>query len=403
MRAGEAPPTSGLAPRFADLFARGDLAGLERAIAEYAGTSAAILTCSGTAALFIALEYLKRDSPARTVVVPAYTCPLVVFSARRAGLQVIACDTVKGGLDLDLDHLGQLAGKDTLAVVPTHYGGALTGVAAVRAAVRLLAPGAAIVEDAAQAFGARVGGMAAGLAGDIGFYSFAAGKGLTLYEGGALVARDPSLIANLRTIADETVPDNPAFELRRSFEFAAYHCFYNPLGLRWSYGIPRRFWLACKDEVRAASDHFSEPIPIHRVSAWRAGVATAALGRYREHLAATRRRFGELSEMLGAIPDIDVHRPRPLFEPTGTFVFVTFSSQQRCSRALGLLWRSRFGVSKLFAHAIPDYPYLAGKVTPSETPNARDFAGRTLTVTTSPMLTPTSVEHIVRAIAAAAA
>ena len=38
-------------------------------------------------------------------------------------------DTVKGGLDLDLDHLGQLAGEDTLAVVPTHYGGALTDVA----------------------------------------------------------------------------------------------------------------------------------------------------------------------------------------------------------------------------------------------------------------------------------
>ncbi len=46
----------------------------------------------------------------------------------------------------------------------------------------------------------------------------------------------------------------------------------------------------------------------------------------------------------------------------------------------------RLGVSKLFARAIGDYPGIASLMTPSPTPNARDLAARTLTVSTSPYL-----------------
>ena len=76
------------------------------------------------------------------------------------------------------------------------------------------------------------------------------------------------------------------------------------------------------------------------------------------------------------------------------FLFVTLPTAGRCRRVLDRLWSSRLGVTKLFARALGDYEYLARKLQPSDTPNARDLAARTLTITTSPWLGEPDVERI---------
>ncbi|MFQ9867310.1 MAG: hypothetical protein ACLRWP_10155 [Bilophila wadsworthia] len=63
------------------------------------------------------------------------------------------------------------------------------------------------------------------------------------------------------------------------------------------------------------------------------------------------------------------------------FFMVLMPDRERRDRALGALWRSGLGVSKLFVRALPDYPYLAGAVEGGPCPAARDLAGRMLTVT----------------------
>ncbi len=304
MIAGEMPPTSGLPPRFGDLFGKPTEA-FDEAVAAFVGAPSALITCSGTAAMVIAFTALGRKSRRRTVIVPGYTCPLVPLAAARAGLTVVACDTLPGSFELDLDRLAQLANDDTLCVVPTHYGGALTDVARVTAVVKKLAPDAAILEDTAQAFGARWQGVSAGLAGDIGIFSFAAGKGLTLFEGGAMVCRDPALMLELRAVADELLPLDPVFELRRAVELVGYHLAYNPVGLRLVYGRPRRYWLTRGDEIRACADDIPEVIPLHRVSLWRQALGARALRRLPAHLAETRRIFAEIgcaSRICQALP-----------------------------------------------------------------------------------------------------
>jgi len=50
------------------------------------------------------------------------------------------------------------------------------------------------------------------------------------------------------------------------------------------------------------------------------------------------------------------------------------------------LWTAGLGVSRLFIHALPDYPYLAAQLGPADVPNARDFAARMLTISNSPWL-----------------
>src|SRR5438132_1456732 len=73
--------------------------------------------------------------------------------------------------------------------------------------------GAAVIEDAAQSLGAMHRGTPVGTIGDVGFYSLAAGKGLTLYEGGVLVARDAGLRRQLRETSERIVPRRLGWEL----------------------------------------------------------------------------------------------------------------------------------------------------------------------------------------------
>jgi len=386
---GEVAPSAGLAPRAGDLLAASDGGTLEQAICQELGLPDIEIVGTGTAALVIALSYLRRRSPCRSkVVIPAFTCPLVVSAVAAAGLSGVACDTVAGGFGLDPEHLARLVDADTLAVLPTHYGGVLTDVERVRAIATAIAPDVSIVEDAAQAFGATWRGQSVGLIGDIGLFSFGAGKGFTIYKGGALVARDPTIMAGLRTLAAELTADSPLAEARRALSLLGYHAFYNPLGLRAVYGARKRFWLARGNEIRAADDEVPRSVAMHRVGAWRKAVGRAALGRLPAHLAASRERFARLAQRLAAIPALQVHLPVAGAEPSATCLFVTLPHAPASEAMIRRLWASRLGVTKMFSRAIVDYPALRAVVHRTETPHARALAATTLTLSTGASFTP---------------
>ncbi len=165
------------------------------------------IECSGTAALVVALTALSEQEPGRDeIIAPAYTCPLVALAAAHCGLRLRVCDLRPASLDLCPNALAALCGPRTLAVLPTHLAGRVTDVAPVRALAH--AAGARVIEDAAQALGAREqGGACIGTTGsDMVFFSLAVGKGLTIYEGGALVVADPGLRAACARAARTVAP-----------------------------------------------------------------------------------------------------------------------------------------------------------------------------------------------------
>ena len=379
---GERPPTAGLAPRLADLLGGGGLGAFAKAVARRCGVEDALILSSGTSCLLVILEHLKSLSARRTVIIPAYTCPLVVLAAAQAGLKVVACDMAQERFDLDLGALARLVGPDTLCVVPTHYGGWLTDVDAVREVVRARDPQVAIIEDAAQAFGATWAGRPVGLAGDVAIFSFAAGKGLTTFEGGAIVSRAQGTFAAVAGTARGLVRPAPLQELSHTIQLAGYHLLYNRLGLRLVFGAPKRRALARGDEIEAASDHFEGPIRVAPMSRWRQGVGLRALARLDAHLAGARARFDSLAGGLVDCPGLKVHVPPPHARAAATFLMVTLPADADPA-LIARLWTSRAGVAKLFTRAIGDYPYLAGRVEPGDTPHARDVARRTITISTS--------------------
>ncbi|MEO6799125.1 MAG: DegT/DnrJ/EryC1/StrS family aminotransferase [Rhodanobacter sp.] len=395
LRTQELPPTAGLPLHAGDL-----LPGPARLTADMAailGTPALQLECSGTASLLIALTTLRELKPQRRqVVVPAFSCPLVAIAVQQAGLEVRLCDLRAGHYDMDPDALRGVCDERTLAVIPTHLAGR---VADVRGALDVArSAGAYVIEDAAQAVGARCDGASVGLAGDIGFFSLAAGKGLSIYEGGLLLARDPALRAQLAHMAARIVPHRPGWEFRRCIELLGYAALYRPHGLRMAYGSPLRRALRRGDPVAAVGDDFALTIPLHRVGRWRDAVGTHAAVRlptFLEQLSAQARRR---LPRLGAIKGVQVMQDRADSEGIWPFFLLLLPDQGRRDAALKELWGAGLGVSRLFIHALPDYAYLAGIVPPDDVPHARDFAARSLSIGNSPWLTDADFESICRAL-----
>lgn len=386
----EAPPTAGLPLAWRDFLPRG--ATLEQDMAAFLGLPEVQVECSGTVALVVALTTLKRLSGRRSVVIPAYTCPLVALAVLQCGLKPVLCDTRRNHFDLCPEALATASGKDTLAVIPTHLGGRVADIATVTEIAGDV--GAYVVEDAAQALGASWKGKPVGSIGDAGFYSLGVGKGLTIYGGGAVAAREEGLRRQLRATGAEMVPYRMIREIRRMLELAGYAALYRPSGLGLAYGVPLRRKLRNNRLVEAVGDDYSAAIPVHRVGAWRRMIGANALKRLPAFLGETTTQAMRRKPRLAAIPGISLMDDSPGNTGTWPFFLLLMPTQEARDNALSRLWLEGLGVGRLFIHALPDYRYLAQVFGSADTPNARDFAARTLTITNSPWLSEDDFAHI---------
>jgi dTDP-4-amino-4,6-dideoxygalactose transaminase len=355
--------------------------GFARAAQDYVGAPYAGLANSGTACFVLILIALHRLSGRRTVVVPAYTCPLVALAVAHCGLRLRLCDLAADSLDFDMTMLSGLCDEDTLAIVPTHLAGRVAHVAPVLLLAREC--GAFVIEDAAQSFGARQDGQSVGLEGDAGFFSFAAGKGLSLYEGGLWITHDPALAPAIERAHDELVSRDGWQEFRRCLELAAYALLYRPAFLPWVYGVPLRRALKKGDLPSAAGDVFSPKIPLHRVSGWRQGVGRRALSRLRAFQEQTTAQAERRLAMLGHLPGVWVFRDKESEKGVWPCLMLRLPDQHRRDRALDMLWGAGLGVTCMFIHALPDYDYLRPCVPQDVCPNARDLAARSMTISNS--------------------
>jgi len=156
------------------------------------GDAAACGYNSGRAALAEAFRLAMRATGRKRVVLPAYTSYSVAAAAIAAGAEPLLCDVDPATLALDPDALRRCADERTAAVVLGNLFGwpepttALSGLEAL---------GIAVIDDAAQALGAREGGRLAGGRAGLGVLSFGRGKCVSYGDGGVLLIRDPALRA----------------------------------------------------------------------------------------------------------------------------------------------------------------------------------------------------------------
>lgn len=174
----------------------------ERELAAYLGCSEVILVSSGTAALHVALLALNIG-PGDAVIVPDFTFPATANVVALTGARAVIVDVMPDTYTLDTTKFEQVVsnwnGPELLrAVMPVHEFGRMADMAEISRIAK--AYGLAVVEDAACALGASLGGRKAGTHGDLGCFSFHPRKTLTTGEGGAVATDDVMLAGRLRRL-----------------------------------------------------------------------------------------------------------------------------------------------------------------------------------------------------------
>jgi dTDP-4-amino-4,6-dideoxygalactose transaminase len=168
-------------------------------LAERLGVPRVTLHASGREAMRVAFRALAERSGRREVALPAYVCFSVPAAAVAAGLSVRLVDVDESGR-LDAASLARLPLDQIAAVVVANLFGVAEPIREVQAIAR--SAGVAVIDDAAQALGARSAEGPAGSRGEIGVLSFGRGKPLSALGGGALAwtsgSPDPAAPAPIR-------------------------------------------------------------------------------------------------------------------------------------------------------------------------------------------------------------
>ncbi|PJK14214.1 erythromycin biosynthesis sensory transduction protein eryC1 [Lysobacteraceae bacterium NML07-0707] len=158
----------------------------EHAFADYCGTSECIAVANGTDALELALKAMGVTA-ADQVAVTANAAMYGTGAVLACAAQPLFVDVNPDDATLDPQSLLQvLSNHKPRAVIVTHLYGRLARIDEITQICRQ--HGVAIVEDCAQAHGARLHGRVAGSFGDIAAFSFYPTKNLgALGDGGAIV------------------------------------------------------------------------------------------------------------------------------------------------------------------------------------------------------------------------
>ncbi|MCA1614796.1 MAG: DegT/DnrJ/EryC1/StrS family aminotransferase [Acidobacteria bacterium] len=172
----------------------------ERSFAEYVGARECVGVSNGTDALHLAL-LACGVGPGQEVIVPANTFFATPEAVSAAGATPVFVDCDPVTYNLDAAKLEGAVTARTRAVIPVHLYGQPADLDAVGEVARR--HDLVVIEDAAQAHGARYKGRRVGALARAGCFSFYPGKNLGAYgEGGAVVTNDAEVARRLRLLRD---------------------------------------------------------------------------------------------------------------------------------------------------------------------------------------------------------
>ncbi len=164
----------------------------EAEFAAYVGTKHCVTVGNGLDALRIALE-AYGIGPGDEVIVPAHTFIATWLAVSQCGAIPVAVDVRQDTANIDISLLDSALSSRTRAIIPVH----LYGQPADMDPIRDFAArhGLVVIEDAAQAHGARYRGRMCGTLGDAAAFSFYPGKNLGAFSDGGAITTDDDAVA----------------------------------------------------------------------------------------------------------------------------------------------------------------------------------------------------------------
>lgn len=328
---------------------------LRRHLEEAYAARRVLLLGSGTQALTLALEVARfggEDGEA-PVALPAYSCFDVATAAVGAGVPVRFYDLDPETLGPDPESLERVLSQGARTVVLAPLFGVPLDRELLDPLLQRWAP--LVVEDAAQAHGARWQGEPLGAGGDLVVLSFGRGKGWTGGGGGALLARSASAVEALsragRPDAGDLVPAGVGRGVGALLRATALWAMARPDVYRVPCAMP---WLGLGET------HYRAPEPPASMPAIAAAVLWAARHAAADEAMVRRRHGRELAALLeerGAVGFVRV-------PPRGTAGYLRFPLRVPGGLAgLADPERGRFlGAEDAYPRILPELPPRAGKV-----------------------------------------
>ncbi|GAA4905606.1 dTDP-4-amino-4,6-dideoxygalactose transaminase [Stackebrandtia albiflava] len=322
---------------------------LEREFARVVGIPHAVAVDNGTTALVAAIR-AAGVGPGDEVVTSPFTFVATLNAILEAGATARFADIDATDFCVTAETLEAAMSERTTAVVPVH----LYGQCADMPAIRDMAArhGVAIVEDAAQAFGATVAGTAAGAFG-IGCFSLYATKNLTTGEGGVVTTSDDAVAERLRLWRNQGMRE------------------------RYEYLVPGHNW---------------------RLTDLQAAIALPQLAAYPQTLKRRRANADLLTEGLAGLP---LTTPRRMPDREHVWhqytVLVEPDSPLRRDALAAALAEAGIGTGVYYPRLVHDYDCYRGhpRVIRTGTPVAADVAARCLSLPVHQHLTDDDLDRIV--------
>jgi dTDP-4-amino-4,6-dideoxygalactose transaminase len=188
-----------------------EVSAFEAELAAYLGVRHVVGVANGTDAITIALRALGVR-PGDEVIVPSFTFYASAEAIATAGAVPVFCDVAPETRNLTPDTVRAVLTPRTAAIVAVDLFGCPAPVPALREL------GLPVLEDAAQAAGARIDGRRAGALGDAATFSFYPSKNLGCFGDGGAIATDDDGVAEVsRALRFHGSRD------KRDFEYVGYN------------------------------------------------------------------------------------------------------------------------------------------------------------------------------------
>ena len=362
-------------------------ASLRNAIQSRFGVRHCSLTSTGRAGMTVLLTALRtlahRDRD--EVVLPSYTCFSVAASIVKAGLRPRIVDVSPETLDYDLDQLRHADLGRALAVVATNLYGLPNDVPAISGIAR--AQGAFVIDDAAQAMGARMHGQPCGSRGDVGLFSLDKGKTVAAIDGGIVVTNSDEIAAAIAQVTTGLSRPGVAESCSGIAKALVYSAFLRP-SLYW---IPNRV-----PQLGLGKTPFTTDFPLALPSR-----PLVALGRTMfDHLdALTQARQTTAAALLSGLRETASVRtiaPAADAQPAYPRLPILMADAGARDRALARLTSAGIGATGSYPASIAEIPELRSAFRgPVSAAGGRHVARHILTLPTHAFVTGTDVARMI--------
>jgi dTDP-4-amino-4,6-dideoxygalactose transaminase len=172
----------------------------EQEMAAWLGVDDVCGVACATAGLFAVLKCLGVG-PGDEVITTVHTAIATTEAISLTGAKIVFCDIQPGYFNINPAEIEKKITERTRVLLPVHLYGQPADMDAILTIAKKY--NLYVVEDCAQAQGARYGGQRVGTLGDAGVFSFFPSKNLGGFgDGGAVIARDQKLLKKIRMFSN---------------------------------------------------------------------------------------------------------------------------------------------------------------------------------------------------------